>query len=82
MLKKVRNCFMLLTIGALALVLIGCSTAGPFVTNISSDGQGNLIIEKNTVKFNSFTGNVSSGETPTTSTIRVVPNEGRTDERK
>ncbi len=38
------------------VVLTGCTTAGPFVTNISSDGRGNLIIEKNTVHMNAFTG--------------------------
>ncbi len=28
-------------------ILAGCtSQAGPFVTNISSDGQGNLVVEK------------------------------------
>jgi hypothetical protein len=26
--------------------LAGCSTAGPFVTNVSSDGNGGLTIEK------------------------------------
>jgi len=54
-------------------VLTGCTTAGPFVTNISSDGRGNLIVEKNTVHMNAFTGAVSSGETPTVQTIRVFP---------
>ncbi|MCF8036590.1 MAG: hypothetical protein K9K62_06940 [Desulfobacteraceae bacterium] len=53
----------------------GCSTAGPFVTNISSDGQGNLIVEKNTVRFNSFTGTVSSGENPTTTKLQMIPED-------
>lgn len=36
----------LLSIGAI-IILAGCtSQAGPFVTNISSDGQGNLVVEK------------------------------------
>jgi type IV secretion system protein VirB7 len=56
-------------IGALA----GCSTAGPFVTSISSDGKGDLIVEKNTVHVNGFTGIVSTGENPTTEVIKVLP---------
>ena len=60
----------------LALVLVAglfasCSTAGPFVTSISSDGRGNLIVEKSMVKYNSFTGTVSNESTSTT-TIRLV----------
>ena len=62
--------------GAMAFIvasLVGCTTAGPFITNISSDGKGNLIVEKNTVHMNAFMGTVSSGSTPTTSVIRVLP---------
>ena len=51
----------------------GCTTAGPFVTNISSDGKGNLIVEKNTVHMNAFMGTVSSGESPSTQVIRILP---------
>lgn len=53
--------------------LAGCSTAGPFVTSISSDGKGDLIVQKNTVHVNGFTGIVSTGENPTTEVIRVLP---------
>jgi type IV secretion system protein VirB7 len=53
--------------------LTGCSTAGPFVTSISSDGKGDLIVEKNTVHVNGFTGMVSVGENPTTQVIKVLP---------
>ena len=57
--------------GAL-LVLWGCSSiAGPYVTNISSDGRCNIVIEKDTVYLNGFTGIVSSGGTPSSITIRV-----------
>lgn len=55
----------------LAVVLSGCSSAGPFVTNISSDGQGGLLIEKDTVNLNNFTGTISSGGRPTTSYIKL-----------
>ena len=58
--------------GYAIFTVMGCSTAGPFVTNISSDGRGNLIIEKNTVRMNGFTGNISSGR-PSTTTIKVIP---------
>lgn len=60
--------------GAL-LVLGGCTSAGPYVTNISSDGKGNLIIEKNTANFNSFTGTVSSGDNPTITKVQVLPQD-------
>lgn len=52
-------------------LLFGCSSAGPYVTNISSDGKCNLIVEKNTVNMNAFTGNISAGDTPTIMTIRI-----------
>lgn len=55
-------------IGALlALSLAGCTTAGPFVTSISSDGRGNLIVEKSMVKYNGFMGTVSNESTTSTS---------------
>ena len=60
---------------ALAMLAGGCTSAGPFVTSISSDGKGNLIVEKNTVHMNAFMGTVSSGENPTTQTIQVVPSD-------
>lgn len=42
------------------LFLQACTTAGPFVTNLSSDGNGGLNVEKCSVKMNSFTGTVSN----------------------
>lgn len=41
---------------------VGCTTAGPYVTNISSDGRNGLNIEKCAVKFNAFMGTVSTAE--------------------
>lgn len=35
-----------------ALLLAGCSTAGPFVTNISSDGAGGVTVEKCMIHYN------------------------------
>ena len=66
--RKIKN---LLVLGALALILAGCSSAGPYVTNISSDGNGNIIVEKNMVKYNGWTGSVSAGDHPTTTTIKM-----------
>ena len=44
----------------LAISLTACTTAGPYVTNISSDGNGGLNIEKCGVKMNAFMGTVST----------------------
>ncbi len=53
--KKIITCvFIVLSVSA-------CSSAGPYVTNISSDGNNGINIEKCKVHFNSFTGNVSTG---------------------
>ena len=46
----------------LAMSLTACTTAGPYVTNISSDGKGGLSIEKCVVYLNGFTVTVSTGE--------------------
>ena len=51
---------MRLIILALALLAIGCSTAGPFVTNVSSAGPNKLNIEKCHVEFNAFFGYVTN----------------------
>lgn len=63
-----------ITIAGLALLATGCTTAGPFVTSISSDGRGGLIVEKSMVKYNSFMGTVSN-ESTTTTTINLVDKE-------
>ena len=59
---------------AIALIaLAGCTTtAGPFVTNVSTDGDGSIIVEKNTVEMNWLMGTVSSGKTPIQNTLKVV----------
>ncbi|HAL67484.1 MAG TPA: hypothetical protein DCP84_07395 [Pseudomonas sp.] len=46
----------------LAATLAGCTTAGPYVTNISSDGRNGLNVEKCAVKLNAFMGTVSTTE--------------------
>ena len=50
-----------LILGLIA-VLAGCTTAGPYVTNISSDGRNGLNVEKCAVKLNAFMGTVSTTE--------------------
>lgn len=61
-------------IAAVAATLAGCTTeAGPYVTSISSDGKGDIMVEKNTVVVDSFTGTVTAGTHPTQEVIRVVP---------
>ncbi len=42
-----------------SILLSGCSSAGPFVTNITSDGQGNLLVEKSMIRCNWVTGTIS-----------------------
>jgi len=42
------------------LLAIGCSTAGPFVTSISSAGPNKLLIEKCHVELNTFIGYVTN----------------------
>ena len=49
------------------LVLSACTNAGPFVTNISSNGNNGLIIEKCQVHLNAFMGTVSNDNCTTTS---------------
>lgn len=65
MMKK--SLFLILSV----ILISGCSTAGPFVSNISSDGKGNLIIEKQRIKHDGFSGIISTEDT-TTQTIRVI----------
>lgn len=43
-----------------ATMLSGCTTAGPYITNISSDGNGGLNIEKCAAKLNAWTGTISN----------------------
>ena len=63
----------LILITAIAISVTACSSAGPYVTNISSDGNNGLNIEKCMVHFNSFTGNVSIGAC-TSQSIRLRSN--------
>lgn len=61
------------------IMLTGCSSAGPFVTSISSDGRGNLSIEKAKVHLNPFTGVISTTETMSMN-IKVIPKAAEKEE--
>jgi len=50
--------------------LAGCSNAGPFVTDIAYDGEGNLLVTKNMIVFDGFMGTISNGENPQTVVIK------------
>lgn len=52
----------LLGVILIGLAVSGCTTAGPYVTNISSDGNNGLNVEKCAVKLNAFMGTVSTAE--------------------
>jgi len=50
--------------------LAGCSSAGPFITDIGYDGEGNLVVTKNMVVFNYFAYAISNGDNPQTIVIK------------
>ena len=54
------------------IILSGCSSAGPYVTNISTDGRGGLTYEKCMVQYNGFTGTVSTKDCSQFN-IQIVP---------
>lgn len=55
-------------------LLAGCTTAGPYVTNISSDGANGLNIEKCKVELNAFLGVVNTGDCTNSSLKLTNPN--------
>jgi type IV secretion system protein VirB7 len=58
----------------LLLGLSACTTAGPYVTNISSDGDNGLTVEKCSVHMNAFMGTVSTGDC-TSQNIKLRANQ-------
>ena len=64
-----------LILGALlavfALTISGCTTAGPFVTNVAYDGNGDLVITKNTIKLDAFLGVISMGDNEQTTILKT-----------
>ena len=56
---------------SVSVAIAGCTTtAGPFVTNISSDGQGNLVIEKAMVEYSQWSDGITT-KNHTTTTIHI-----------
>jgi len=56
------------------IVISGCSSrAGPFVTSISSDGRGGLIVEKCMAKFDPWMSTVNN-DNCTSTTMHVQSN--------
>ena len=53
-------------LAAMYVFFTGCTTAGPYVTNISSDGDYGLNVEKCAVKLNAFMGTVSTTDCTST----------------
>lgn len=54
-----------------AAALSACSTAGPFVMNIGSNGTGGLTVEKCMVHMNALLGVVSNSDC-SNNTVQVV----------
>ena len=52
-----KKAFLILSVG---LFLSACTTAGPFITNISQHKDGTLTVEKCQVEHNAFTGAIST----------------------
>lgn len=58
----------------LLIILSGCaSQAGPFVTNISSDGQGGIVVEKCMVRLDRM---INTVEAASCTNTRIVLNNG------
>ena len=68
-----------LTIIFLAFIMLvhGSTNAGPYVTDIGFDGEGNLMVTKNTVVLNAFFGVIHNGEKPQTTLIRMPKYSGQ-----
>lgn len=64
---------MLIVVTGMMAICCGCATtAGPFVTNVVSDGQGNVVVEKATLELNTFDGSMTMTN-KTKTTVNVVP---------
>ena len=54
-----RKTILLTIVSAVFALCCGCTSLGPFVTNVSRDENGNLVVEKSIMELNTFTGNMS-----------------------
>lgn len=56
----ITKIYPLIVISLLSLSTLACTHAGPFVTDIKSDGANGLTVEKCKVEMNSVMGGISS----------------------
>ena len=74
-----KNLLIVSLVGMLIAVgLVGCSpiiVGGPFVTDIAYDGEGNLLITKNTITYDPWWGHFSNGANPQTIVINALKKE-------
>ncbi len=56
-----------------AVMMAGCTSAGPFVTDVGYDGLGNLVVTKNTIVYDGFFGVLKNGDTPQTYVLAAPP---------
>ncbi|MBL7185079.1 MAG: hypothetical protein ISS70_02040 [Phycisphaerae bacterium] len=68
--SRIQNVLFGCLLAALMFV-VGCTNAGPFVTNIAYDGEGNLLVTKNTVKFDAFFGTIHNGDNEQTIVVKT-----------
>ncbi len=66
----------LCVVGIVAALLVGCTHAGPFVTNISASGNGRAVVEKCMLEMNYFLGTISESDCDS-STVLLVPQRER-----
>jgi len=66
---EMKRRFLILLILCL-IGLAGCSSAGPFVTDIGYDGEGNLVVTKNMIVLSNFSGTIGNGDNPQTIVIK------------
>jgi hypothetical protein len=70
--RRMRQTLILIVLlGVAVAILSGCTTAGPFVSDVGYDGNGDLVITKNTVKLDAFLGVISMGENEQITVLRT-----------
>lgn len=66
-----KNIVLIVSVLSVAMFLSGCTTVGPLVTNIYSNGKGELVVEKAFIELNTFTGSMKQIN-QTSSNIKVL----------
>ena len=69
---------LLIVLAVVGVLVAGCSmktNAGPFVTDIAYDGEGNLLVTKNMIVLDAFMGTISNGENPQAIVIKAPKKE-------